>query len=140
MYIVLRRAAVSQLEIKRGHMVFFGQVHMYYIRVVINQIENANGEYVKEITYDQRADNSRCWRLMGLQCSERNPHPEIERLCLHHMLNVEITLLLNIFLFLTESGVGAGIDSYYEYVLKAYILLGDDEYLDRFNKVRPPIY
>lgn len=33
-----------------------------------------------------------------------------------------------------ESGVGAGIDSYYEYVLKAYILLGDDEYLDRFNK------
>lgn len=33
-----------------------------------------------------------------------------------------------------ESGVGAGIDSYYEYVLKAYILLGDDTYLDRFNK------
>ena len=38
-------------------------------------------------------------------------------------------------LVLTESGVGAGIDSYYEYVLKAYILLGDDTYLDRFNKV-----
>ena len=36
---------------------------------------------------------------------------------------------------LTESGVGAGIDSYYEYVLKAYILLGDDTYLERFNKV-----
>uniref|UniRef100_A0A0B7A140 alpha-1,2-Mannosidase n=1 Tax=Arion vulgaris TaxID=1028688 RepID=A0A0B7A140_9EUPU len=33
-----------------------------------------------------------------------------------------------------ESGVGAGIDSYYEYVLKAYILLGDDTYLARFNK------
>ncbi|XP_064616048.1 ER degradation-enhancing alpha-mannosidase-like protein 3 [Liolophura sinensis] len=33
-----------------------------------------------------------------------------------------------------DSGVGAGIDSYYEYVLKAYILLGDDTYLDRFNK------
>ncbi|KAH3793804.1 hypothetical protein DPMN_147326 [Dreissena polymorpha] len=33
-----------------------------------------------------------------------------------------------------ESGVGAGIDSYYEYVLKAYILLGDDTYLTRFNK------
>lgn len=32
-----------------------------------------------------------------------------------------------------ESGVGAGIDSYYEYLLKAYILLGDEEYLDRFN-------
>ncbi|XP_076352993.1 ER degradation-enhancing alpha-mannosidase-like protein 3 [Tachypleus tridentatus] len=33
-----------------------------------------------------------------------------------------------------ESGVGAGIDSYYEYCLKAYILLGDDTYLERFNK------
>ncbi|XP_059157646.1 ER degradation-enhancing alpha-mannosidase-like protein 3 [Physella acuta] len=33
-----------------------------------------------------------------------------------------------------ESGVGAGIDSYYEYVLKAYVLLGDDTYLARFNK------
>ncbi|KAH9500779.1 ER degradation-enhancing alpha-mannosidase-like protein 3 [Bulinus truncatus] len=33
-----------------------------------------------------------------------------------------------------ESGVGAGIDSYYEYVLKAYVLLGDETYLNRFNK------
>ncbi|KAB7496940.1 ER degradation-enhancing alpha-mannosidase-like protein 3 [Armadillidium nasatum] len=33
-----------------------------------------------------------------------------------------------------DSGVGAGIDSYYEYLLKAYVLLGDDEYLGRFNK------
>ncbi|XP_041480869.1 ER degradation-enhancing alpha-mannosidase-like protein 3 [Lytechinus variegatus] len=32
-----------------------------------------------------------------------------------------------------ESGVGAGIDSYYEYLLKGYILLGDDSYLDKFN-------
>lgn len=32
-----------------------------------------------------------------------------------------------------ESGVGAGIDSYYEYLLKGYILLGDDSYLDMFN-------
>ncbi|KAA8590025.1 hypothetical protein FQN60_013390 [Etheostoma spectabile] len=30
-------------------------------------------------------------------------------------------------------GVGAGIDSYYEYLLKAYILLGDDLFLERFN-------
>uniref|UniRef100_A0A8C1P5D3 alpha-1,2-Mannosidase n=1 Tax=Cyprinus carpio TaxID=7962 RepID=A0A8C1P5D3_CYPCA len=30
-------------------------------------------------------------------------------------------------------GVGAGIDSYYEYLMKAYILLGDKVYLDRFN-------
>ncbi|KAF5286726.1 hypothetical protein FQR65_LT12459 [Abscondita terminalis] len=33
-----------------------------------------------------------------------------------------------------DSGVGAGIDSYYEYCLKAYILLGDDMYLNRFNR------
>ncbi|KAK3739588.1 hypothetical protein QZH41_011211 [Actinostola sp. cb2023] len=33
-----------------------------------------------------------------------------------------------------DSGVGAGIDSYYEYCLKAYILLGDHTYLERFNK------
>ena len=43
-------------------------------------------------------------------------------------------------MYFTESGVGAGIDSYYEYVLKAYILLGDDEYLDRFNKVNVLYY
>ena len=35
----------------------------------------------------------------------------------------------------TDSGVGAGIDSYYEYCLKSYILLGDHEYLQRFDKV-----
>jgi len=34
-----------------------------------------------------------------------------------------------------DSGVGAGIDSYYEYLLKAYIMLGDETYLNRFNKV-----
>lgn len=27
-----------------------------------------------------------------------------------------------------DSGVGAGIDSYYEYCLKAYILLGNNQY------------
>uniref|UniRef100_H3A0Q9 alpha-1,2-Mannosidase n=1 Tax=Latimeria chalumnae TaxID=7897 RepID=H3A0Q9_LATCH len=32
-----------------------------------------------------------------------------------------------------DSGVGAGIDSYYEYLMKAYVLLGDDDYLERFN-------
>lgn len=34
-----------------------------------------------------------------------------------------------------DAGIGAGIDSYYEYCLKAYILLGDEGYLYRFNKV-----
>lgn len=33
-----------------------------------------------------------------------------------------------------ESGVGAGSDSYYEYLMKAYILLGDTTYLSRFNR------
>jgi hypothetical protein len=32
-----------------------------------------------------------------------------------------------------DSGVGAGIDSYYEYVAKAYILLGDEKYLGRWQ-------
>ncbi|EDV28158.1 uncharacterized protein TRIADDRAFT_20429 [Trichoplax adhaerens] len=32
-----------------------------------------------------------------------------------------------------DSGVGAGFDSYYEYCLKAYILLGDETFLHRFN-------
>ena len=39
------------------------------------------------------------------------------------------------FVLSTDSSVGAGIDSYYEYCLKAYILLGDDTYLERFNRV-----
>ena len=36
-----------------------------------------------------------------------------------------------------DSGVGAGIDSYYEYLMKAYILLGDSVFLERFNIVSP---
>ena len=39
------------------------------------------------------------------------------------------------FLLSTDSSVGAGIDSYYEYCLKAYILLGDETLLERFNRV-----
>lgn len=42
------------------------------------------------------------------------------------------------FYVLADSGVGAGIDSYYEYLLKAYVLLGDDEFLQRFNVVSVP--
>jgi len=33
-----------------------------------------------------------------------------------------------------DSGVGAGIDSYYEYLLKSYVLLGEERYLSRFNR------
>lgn len=32
-----------------------------------------------------------------------------------------------------DSGVGAGIDSYYEYVAKAYVLLGEEKYLSRWQ-------
>jgi hypothetical protein len=33
-------------------------------------------------------------------------------------------------------GIGAGIDSYYEYLLKAYLMFGDEEYYHMFNVVR----
>jgi len=33
----------------------------------------------------------------------------------------------------THSGIGAGIDSFYEYLLKAYIMFGDDEMLEWFT-------
>ncbi|KAL5281282.1 EDEM3 family protein [Megaselia abdita] len=33
-----------------------------------------------------------------------------------------------------DSGVGAGIDSYYEYLFKSYVLLGNEKYLNRFNR------
>ena len=36
-----------------------------------------------------------------------------------------------------DSGVGAGIDSYYEYVAKAYVLLGEDKYFDRLVTLLP---
>lgn len=39
-------------------------------------------------------------------------------------------------IYFADAGIGAGIDSYYEYCLKTYILLGDEDYLYRFNKVK----
>ena len=33
----------------------------------------------------------------------------------------------------TDSGVGAGLDSYFEYLLKGYILFGEQEYWERFK-------
>ena len=38
------------------------------------------------------------------------------------------------------SGLGAGMDSFYEYLLKAYIFLGRDEYLDMFMQVYHSIH
>jgi hypothetical protein len=54
---------------------------------------------------------------------------------LHHSEAKRHRAGLSIVHVVSESGIGAGIDSYYEYLLKAYILLGDDTYLERFNKV-----
>lgn len=58
---------------------------------------------------------------------------------LHCDLKTLFSVLCDCFTFFfvlsTDSSVGAGIDSYYEYCLKAYILLGDDTYLERFNRV-----
>ncbi|RHY14613.1 hypothetical protein DYB36_001415 [Aphanomyces astaci] len=34
----------------------------------------------------------------------------------------------------THTGIGAGLDSFYEYLLKYYILSGDSDFLDMFNK------
>uniref|UniRef100_A0A8C5H1Y7 alpha-1,2-Mannosidase n=1 Tax=Gouania willdenowi TaxID=441366 RepID=A0A8C5H1Y7_GOUWI len=44
-----------------------------------------------------------------------------------------VIIILYVCPVITESGVGAGIDSYYEYLMKAYILLGDNVFLERFN-------
>lgn len=46
--------------------------------------------------------------------------------CSHYVCSLSV---------ISDSGVGAGIDSYYEYLLKGYIMLGKDTYLERFNKV-----
>ncbi|OXB79356.1 UNVERIFIED_CONTAM: hypothetical protein H355_008161 [Colinus virginianus] len=47
---------------------------------------------------------------------------------------VSVTINIHIEVWVRkDSGVGEGIDSYYEYLLKAYFLLGDDSFLERFN-------
>lgn len=55
--------------------------------------------------------------------------------CCMEYVCVLIKLFLTFFPLYVDSGVGAGIDSYYEYLMKAYILLGDNVYLERFNTV-----
>jgi mannosidase alpha-like ER degradation enhancer 1 len=34
-----------------------------------------------------------------------------------------------------QGSIGAGIDSFYEYLVKSYILFGNEEFMDMFNKV-----
>lgn len=56
---------------------------------------------------------------------------KLELLCVLWLLSSYKVMILCV----PDSGVGAGIDSYYEYLLKAYVLLGDDLFLERFNIV-----
>lgn len=37
------------------------------------------------------------------------------------------------------TGIGAGTDSFYEYLLKSYVLFGDDEYLDMYETAQESI-
>lgn len=37
------------------------------------------------------------------------------------------------------TGIGAGTDSFYEYLLKSYVLFGDDEYLDMYETAQDAI-
>lgn len=37
------------------------------------------------------------------------------------------------------TGIGAGTDSFYEYLLKSYVLFGEDEYLDMYEEAQDAI-
>uniref|UniRef100_A0A8C5H139 alpha-1,2-Mannosidase n=1 Tax=Gouania willdenowi TaxID=441366 RepID=A0A8C5H139_GOUWI len=58
---------------------------------------------------------------------------EFAALTFNWMEQLVVIIILYVCPVITESGVGAGIDSYYEYLMKAYILLGDNVFLERFN-------
>lgn len=77
-------------------------------------------------------------RLSGEPIFEEKAHRAMDELWrLRHRSSDLMGTVLNIHSgdwVRRDSGVGAGIDSYYEYCLKAYILLGDDRYLGRFNR------
>ncbi|XP_049786542.1 ER degradation-enhancing alpha-mannosidase-like protein 3 [Schistocerca cancellata] len=77
-------------------------------------------------------------RLTGESIFEEKAHRAMDELWkLRHRSSDLMGTVLNIHSgdwVRRDSGVGAGIDSYYEYCLKAYILLGDERYLGRFNK------
>ncbi|XP_012946036.1 ER degradation-enhancing alpha-mannosidase-like protein 3, partial [Aplysia californica] len=77
-------------------------------------------------------------RLTGISVYEEKARKAMDYLwAQRHRSNNLMGMVLNIHngdWVRRESGVGAGIDSYYEYVLKGYVLLGDQTYLARFNK------
>ncbi|CAH2240998.1 jg15130, partial [Pararge aegeria aegeria] len=77
-------------------------------------------------------------RLTGQPIFEQKAHKAMDRLwTIRHRSSDLMGSVLNIHngdWIRKDSSVGAGIDSYYEYCLKAYILLGDEKYLARFNR------
>ncbi|KAK4877426.1 hypothetical protein RN001_009932 [Aquatica leii] len=77
-------------------------------------------------------------RLTGEPIFEQKAHKSMDELWkMRHRSSDLMGTVLNVHSgdwVRKDSGVGAGIDSYYEYCLKAYILLGDDMYLNRFNR------
>lgn len=77
-------------------------------------------------------------RLTGNPIYEQKAHRAMDRLWkIRHRTSDLMGTVINIDSgdwIRKDSGVGAGIDSYYEYCLKAYILLGDEKYLARFNR------
>ncbi|XP_023950871.1 ER degradation-enhancing alpha-mannosidase-like protein 3 [Bicyclus anynana] len=77
-------------------------------------------------------------RLTGQPIFEQKAHKAMDRLwTIRHRSSDLMGSVLNIHngdWVRKDSSVGAGIDSYYEYCLKAYILLGDEKYLVRFNR------
>ncbi|XP_026315831.1 ER degradation-enhancing alpha-mannosidase-like protein 3 isoform X2 [Hyposmocoma kahamanoa] len=77
-------------------------------------------------------------RLTGNHIYEQYAHKAMDRLWkIRHRTSDLMGTVINIHSgdwVRKDSGVGAGIDSYYEYCLKAYILLGDEKYLARFNR------
>ncbi|KAL5235323.1 hypothetical protein ACI65C_002733 [Semiaphis heraclei] len=77
-------------------------------------------------------------RLSGVPIFEEKAHRSMDSLwSLRHRSSNLMGTVLNVDSgdwIRRDSGVGAGIDSYYEYCLKAYVLLGESRYLSRFNK------
>lgn len=77
-------------------------------------------------------------RLTGERIFEEKAHRAMDELWkMRHRSSDLMGTVLNVHSgdwIRRDSGVGAGIDSYYEYCLKAYILLGDERYLTRFNR------
>ncbi|KPI96086.1 ER degradation-enhancing alpha-mannosidase-like 3 [Papilio xuthus] len=77
-------------------------------------------------------------RLTGDPIFEQKAHRAMDRLwMIRHRTSDLMGTVINIHSgdwVRKDSGVGAGIDSYYEYCLKAYILLGDEKYLARFTR------